>query len=276
MDYAFNLAEKHNNAVAEKSPNFQPAKGYFDDDKPDRFNDFWMEHDPEYRRKFVESIVKNVLKEEFEIYAPSYVSYEPGKYYIYEMFYDPNSGEIEPDAYGTYNDVAYDTPEETMQVIKHNAAIPQDSTYFDRNYDGIIPVFAICVGTEDEGLTTIDNTFYLDGKFADLAENITNALNQSEYQGAVVKILPNQQLQQISEDNLTKIVSESVKKILKEELVRTEQQNMIRKLNITLRDAEDEITAFEHNNPSANYQIPVLYRKIHTLFDNLSDCLREL
>lgn len=131
MDYAFNLAEKHNNAVAEKSPNFQPAKGYFDD-KPDRFNDFWMEHDPEYRRRFVESIVKNVLKEE------------------------------------------------------------------------------------------------------------------------------------------------SVKKILKEGIVRTEQQNMIRKLNITLRDAEDEITAFEHNNPSANYQIPVLYKKIHTLFDNLSDCLREL
>ena len=234
MDYAFNLAEKHNNSVTEKSPNFQPAKGYFDDDKPDRFNDFWMEHDPEYRRRFVESIVRDVLKEEFEIYAPSYVSYEPGKYYIYEMFYDPNSGEIEPDAYGTYNDVAYDTPEETMPVIRHNAAIPQNSSYEDRNYDGIVPVFAICVGTEDEGLTTIDNTFYLDSKFSDLAEDITNALNQSEYQGAVVKILPSQQVAQINEAQLIRIVTESVKKILKETQIMDNIENVLNQIGLSL------------------------------------------
>lgn len=66
MDLAFNYAEKLNRNIEEKSPNFQPTKGYFDKEEPDRFNDFWMEHDPEYRRRFTESVVRKVLKENFE------------------------------------------------------------------------------------------------------------------------------------------------------------------------------------------------------------------
>ena len=113
--------------------------------------------------------------------------------------------------------------------------------------------------------------YFDESRISDVVKDVLK--EESENQGAVVKILPSQQLQKISEEDLTKIVSETVKRVLKEGDMRTKQQNIIRRFNTQLRDVEDEIMGFEQNNLTPNYQIPMVYKKIYTLFDNMSDCL---
>lgn len=136
----------------------------------------------------IKNSLQKILKEGFEINGGPNSFYKEGKYYIYEVFYNFNTNEIEQDAYGSYNDVDYDTPQETFSIIKHNADIPSNSSYYDRfdNGKGEIPVFAICVGNEYEELEAINNKFYISNMFADYSEEITKALHEYGYDYAKV------------------------------------------------------------------------------------------
>jgi len=148
-----------------------------------------IEEDEMFSESKIIEAVKKYLKENYSFDEGIIANYEPGKYYIYELFYNIQNKTLEPDSYGTYNDIDYDSPEEAFPQIKHNASIPVDSVYNDRFDDGEFPIFAICTANEDGELISIDNNFYVNQKFANEIEDIKNCLAQMGYANANIKTI---------------------------------------------------------------------------------------
>lgn len=150
-----------------------------------------IEEDEMFSESKIREAVEKYLKENYTFDDGIIANYQPGKYYVYELFYNMQNKTLEPDSYGTYNDIDYDSPEEAFPQIKHNASIPVDSVYNDRFDDGNgeIPVFAICAANEDGELIAIDNNFYVNQKFANEIEGIKNGLAQMGYTNANIKTI---------------------------------------------------------------------------------------
>ena len=77
MDMAFNYAEKLNREVEEKSPNFEPSKGYYNESKQNNSKIFLTES--RLNRIISESIKRAILKEGFFDSFPSMYEKEEKK-----------------------------------------------------------------------------------------------------------------------------------------------------------------------------------------------------